>query len=86
MQRAAAPPVQTELQRRVMQRAAQRKPRPPRGRRRPTRSPRSRCRSAKRFNEPPSLSLLTSPDTIQRHHLSDEALEENARMLDKRAR
>ena len=32
--------------------------------------------------ELPPLSLLMSPDTIQRHHLSDEALEENARMLE----
>lgn len=32
--------------------------------------------------EPPPLSLLTNPATIQRHSLSDEALEENARMLE----
>ena len=34
--------------------------------------------------EPPSLALLENPDTIQiqRPHLSDEALEENARMLE----
>ena len=32
--------------------------------------------------EHPPLSLLTSPVEIQRHHLSDEALEENARMLE----
>ena len=32
--------------------------------------------------ETPPLSLLTHPDTVQRHHLSDEALEENARMLE----
>ncbi|MEJ6399238.1 DNA translocase FtsK [Yoonia sp. 208BN28-4] len=32
--------------------------------------------------EIPPLSLLTSPSTIERHHLSDEALEENARMLE----
>ncbi|ETX15394.1 cell division protein FtsK [Roseivivax halodurans JCM 10272] len=32
--------------------------------------------------ELPPLSLLMSPDRIQRHHLSDEALEENARMLE----
>jgi S-DNA-T family DNA segregation ATPase FtsK/SpoIIIE len=30
----------------------------------------------------PPLNLLTSPDSITRHHLSDEALEENARMLE----
>ncbi|KPP89048.1 MAG: DNA segregation ATPase FtsK [Rhodobacteraceae bacterium HLUCCA08] len=32
--------------------------------------------------EHPPLSLLTSPDEVTRHHLSDEALEENARMLE----
>ncbi|WP_372837400.1 DNA translocase FtsK, partial [Puniceibacterium confluentis] len=32
--------------------------------------------------ELPPLSLLLNPDTIQRHHLSDESLEENARMLE----
>ncbi|MFW2589278.1 DNA translocase FtsK [Sagittula sp. SSi028] len=32
--------------------------------------------------ELPPLNLLMSPDQIERHHLSDEALEENARMLE----
>jgi len=32
--------------------------------------------------ETPPLSLLASPNTIVRHHLSDEALSENARMLE----
>ncbi len=32
--------------------------------------------------ELPPLSLLTNPVGIERHHLSDEALEENARMLE----
>ncbi|MEO0676505.1 MAG: DNA translocase FtsK 4TM domain-containing protein, partial [Pseudomonadota bacterium] len=32
--------------------------------------------------EHPPLSLLMSPDQVERHHLSDEALEENARMLE----
>ncbi len=32
--------------------------------------------------EVPQLSLLESPDTVERHYLSDEALEENARMLE----
>ncbi|MBC6442662.1 MAG: DNA translocase FtsK 4TM domain-containing protein [Rhodobacteraceae bacterium] len=31
---------------------------------------------------PPPLNLLQSPSTVVRHHLSDEALEENARMLE----
>ncbi|MDU8912725.1 DNA translocase FtsK [Aestuariicoccus sp. MJ-SS9] len=32
--------------------------------------------------ELPPLNLLMNPDRIERHHLSDEALEENARMLE----
>ena len=32
--------------------------------------------------ELPPLGLLTNPGNIVRHHLSDEALEENARMLE----
>jgi S-DNA-T family DNA segregation ATPase FtsK/SpoIIIE len=32
--------------------------------------------------ELPPLNLLTNPSKIERHHLSDEALEENARMLE----
>ena len=32
--------------------------------------------------ELPPLALLASPDRIERHHLSDEALKENARMLE----
>ncbi|MGH1331577.1 MAG: DNA translocase FtsK [Paracoccaceae bacterium] len=37
--------------------------------------------SAAEYETPP-LSLLSSPATVERHHLSDEALEENARMLE----
>ena len=37
--------------------------------------------SAVEYERPP-LSLLTSPVSVERHHLSDEALEENARMLE----
>ncbi len=32
--------------------------------------------------EHPPLTLLANPNTVQRHHLSDEALEENAKMLE----
>ncbi|THH36636.1 DNA translocase FtsK [Aliishimia ponticola] len=38
--------------------------------------------SANNDFELPPLNLLASPDTIERHHLSDDALEENARMLE----
>ncbi|KAJ57478.1 cell division protein FtsK [Actibacterium mucosum KCTC 23349] len=37
--------------------------------------------AATQYEHPP-LALLTNPTTIERHHLSDEALEENARMLE----
>jgi S-DNA-T family DNA segregation ATPase FtsK/SpoIIIE len=37
--------------------------------------------AAAEYQTPP-LNLLMSPDKIQRHHLPDEALEENARMLE----
>ena len=37
--------------------------------------------SAQDYELPP-LSLLTDPNSVQRHHLSDQALEENARMLE----
>jgi S-DNA-T family DNA segregation ATPase FtsK/SpoIIIE len=44
--------------------------------------PRLRFDEAKPAYETPPLSLLASPDRIERHQLSDEALEENARMLE----
>ena len=37
---------------------------------------------AEEIYELPPLNLLTNPVTIERHMLSDEALEENARMLE----
>ncbi len=60
----------------------------------PTRKAPAQSRQAKADSQPslplaepepyefPPLSLLASPSTIERHHLSDEALEENARMLE----
>ncbi|MBE0552112.1 MAG: DNA translocase FtsK, partial [Rhodobacteraceae bacterium] len=44
--------------------------------------PRLRFDEAAPVYELPPLSLLSNPATIQRHSLSDEALEENARMLE----
>jgi len=81
---AAAPlaTAQTDLQRRVMQRALQRKSTPSRqamAEAQPSLPLQGRAESD---YEPPALTLLSSPDTVQRHHLSDEALEENARMLE----
>jgi len=55
----------------------------------PSRRAQAEAQPPLRFDEPeaveyelPPLSLLASPETITRHHLSDEALEENARMLE----
>ena len=43
----------------------------------------ARTRSAPPMEyERPPLELLTDPGTVERHHLSDEALEENARLLE----
>jgi S-DNA-T family DNA segregation ATPase FtsK/SpoIIIE len=54
----------------------------------PSRQAKAESQPALKFDEKyadyehPPLSLLSSPVEIQRHHLSDEALEENARMLE----
>ncbi|MEJ6395759.1 DNA translocase FtsK 4TM domain-containing protein [Gymnodinialimonas sp. 2305UL16-5] len=76
----AVPQPQAELNRRVVQQ--------------PTRKPAMQSRQAQADQQPslplsepepyefPPLTLLTNPTTIERHHLSDEALEENARMLE----
>jgi len=54
----------------------------------PSRQARAEAQPALQFDEPaqayehPPLSLLSSPVAIERHHLSDDALEENARMLE----
>ncbi len=55
----------------------------------PSRQAMAEAQPRLRFDEPaapvyelPPLSLLASPASIQRHSLSDEALEENARMLE----
>ena len=75
---------QTELQRRVMQRAMARKPAPSKQAIADAQPSLPLQAKADAVYEPPSLALLENPDTIQiqRPHLSDEALEENARMLE----
>jgi S-DNA-T family DNA segregation ATPase FtsK/SpoIIIE len=83
--RGAAPILpQSELQRRVMQRALTRKPTPSRQAQADAQPSLPLQARAEAAYEPPSLALLENPDTvqIQRPHLSDEALEENARMLE----
>lgn len=54
----------------------------------PSRQARAEAQPTLQFEEKdteyttPPLGLLTSPDQVERHHLPDEALEENARMLE----
>jgi len=61
---------------------------PPKRAPQPSRQAQAEAQPALKFDdkyasyERPPLGLLTSPIEIQRHHLSDEALEENARMLE----
>ena len=61
---------------------------PPRKAIQPSRQAKAEAQPALKFEdkrpayEMPPLALLTPPDTIERHVLSDEALEENARMLE----
>jgi len=61
---------------------AERKPVQPSRRAREEAQPKLSFEEAHSDFEFPPLSLLASPDAIERHHLSDEALEENARMLE----
>jgi S-DNA-T family DNA segregation ATPase FtsK/SpoIIIE len=85
IRRAAAPYSlpQTELQRRVMTRAATR-PSAPSKQAQADAQPSLplQAKPEEAVYEPPSLTLLAPADVIERHHLSDEALEENARMLE----
>ena len=61
---------------------------PPKRASQPSRQAQAEAQPALKFDEKyagyehPPLGLLTNPVEIQRHHLSDEALEENARMLE----
>ncbi|MCU0826762.1 MAG: DNA translocase FtsK [Tabrizicola sp.] len=74
-------PVGTPTDRRAVVQYAVRKPAP-------SRQAMAESQPALRFDDPasqyelPPLSLLSAPVTIQRNQLSDEALEENARMLE----
>ncbi len=59
-----------------------RKPAMPSRRAREEAQPQLKFEDTRPEYELPPLNLLMSPDNVQRHHLSDEALEENARMLE----
>ena len=57
---------------------------PPAARRAPPRPQAPPAREALGHYEHPPLSLLTAPTTVERHQLSEEALMDNARMLEAR--
>ena len=77
----AAPQVPVSEPRKVVQNPVRKPPAP-------SRRAKAEAQPALAFEEPtvafelPPLNLLANPGEIQRHHLSDEALEENARMLE----
>jgi len=79
---APKPPLQTpDLQRRVVQHALKRSTTPSRQAMADS-QPSLPLETRDDGYEMPPLTLLASADTVERHHLSDEALEENARMLE----
>ena len=77
----ARPQIPVAEPRKVVQNPARKAPAP-------SRRAQAEAQPALAFEEPahayelPPLNLLANPAEIQRHHLSDEALEENARMLE----
>jgi len=73
--------IPTAQPRKVVQQPA-RKPLLPSTRARAEAQPSLKFDDARPAYELPPLSLLANPAKIERHHLSDEALEENARMLE----
>ncbi|MFV0335989.1 MAG: DNA translocase FtsK 4TM domain-containing protein, partial [Tropicimonas sp.] len=75
-------PLSVEEPRSMVQHPAQGAPRPSRQARAEAQPALALEPQAAPVYEHPPLSLLTSPTSIQRHVLSDEALEENARMLE----
>ena len=77
----AATPIPVAEPKKVVQNPARKAPQPSK-RARAEAQPSLAFEDKEPAYELPPLNLLTNPDTIQRHHLSDEALEENARMLE----
>ena len=74
-------PIPTAQPRKVVQQPL-RKPIQPSSRAKAEAQPSLQFEEERPAYELPPLSLLTNPVKIERHHLSDEALEENARMLE----
>ncbi len=77
---AAGPAAATALNRRVVQAPA--RPAPPSRQARAEAQPASQFGASASDYEAPPLNLLADPATVERHVLSDTALEENARMLE----
>ncbi|MBL3585833.1 DNA translocase FtsK 4TM domain-containing protein [Rhodovulum sulfidophilum] len=78
---AAAPAIPAAEPRRVVEQSV-RKPVAPSRRARDEAQPGLKFDESEDGYQHPPLSLLTNPDIIERHYLSEEALEENARMLE----
>ena len=78
---AQIPPAPQPEAKRVVQQPV-RKPTPPSKRAQQEAQPQLQFDDTKADYELPPLGLLMDPANIERHHLSDEALEENARMLE----
>jgi len=77
----ALPPIPVAEPRKVVQNPVRKAPAPSRRAQQEAQPALAFDETGTQFELPP-LSLLSSPQEIQRHHLSDEALEENARMLE----
>ncbi|MEL6587086.1 MAG: DNA translocase FtsK 4TM domain-containing protein, partial [Pseudomonadota bacterium] len=73
-------PAQPALNRRVVQ--AQAKPAKPSSQAKAEAQPALQFEDKMAAYETPPLALLADPGTVERHHLSDDALEQNARMLE----
>ena len=80
--RAAQPVFETKRAEKPLVQHAMKRPTPPSKQAIKEAQPALRFETQHPAYETPPLSLLMNPATIQRHQLSDEALEENARMLE----
>jgi len=76
------PPVPTQPEPKPVVQHAARKITPPSRQAKAEAQPQLKFDDSHPVYEHPPLSLLSSPVEVQRHHLSDDALEQNARMLE----
>jgi len=82
VQARAPMPIPVETPRKVVVQPLNRRPIQPSTRAKTEAQPSLAFEETAHAFELPPLNLLSNPAAIQRHHLSDEALEENARMLE----